>query len=74
MLRYTLCFSTLSTIKIISVRKYNVLCNHLLIHDLEKAVEIKNKGIKHGYIVKYEHFLDNKMKYSVNIELKRKNL
>lgn len=35
----------------------------LLIHDCEEAIEIKNKGIKHGYTVKCEHRLEIKRKF-----------
>ena len=45
----------------------------LLIHDCEEAIEIKNKGIKHGYTVKCEHRLD-KEKIYVIIDMKRKYL
>lgn len=39
------------------------LCNHLLIHDHKKAIEIKNKRIKHGYIVKCEYHAEIKRKF-----------
>lgn len=44
------------------------LCSHLLIHDCEEAIEIKNKEIKHGYIVKYEHRLEIKRKFMLALK------
>lgn len=43
------------------------LCSHLLIHDCEEAMEIKNKGIKHGYI-KCEHRLEIKRKFMLALK------
>lgn len=44
----------------------------LLIHDCEEAIEIKNKGIKHGYTVKCEQLPRDKEKIYVSIDMKRK--
>lgn len=44
------------------------LCSHLLIHDCEEAIEIKSKGIKHGYRVKCEHRLEIKRKFMLALK------
>lgn len=39
-----------------------------MIHDCEKTIEIKNKGIKHGYIVKCEYCLEIKRKFMLALK------
>lgn len=56
---------------LLSIQYKNHICQEigtfmqsfLLIHDCEEAIEIKNKGIKYGYIVKCEHHLEIKRKF-----------
>ena len=59
------------TVYLLSIQYKNHICQEigtfmqsfLLIHDCEEAIEIKNKGIKYGYIVKCEHHIEIKRKF-----------